>query len=59
MNPGQMLLHYRIHERIGSGGMGDVYRALDPKLDRRDRRERLELGPAVESLLVRGRNPKR
>ena len=34
MNPGPMLLHYRIHERIGSGGMGDVYRALDPKLDR-------------------------
>lgn len=34
MNPGQMLLHYRIHERIGSGGMGDVYRALDTKLDR-------------------------
>jgi serine/threonine protein kinase len=34
MNPGETLLQYRIQDRIGSGGMGDVYRAFDSKLDR-------------------------
>jgi len=28
------LLHYRLIEKIGSGGMSDVWRALDTKLDR-------------------------
>ena len=34
LEPGTIVSHYRLIERVGEGGMGVVYRAFDTRLER-------------------------
>src|SRR5882724_4772432 len=34
MNPEQVIAHYRLMAKLGEGGMGEVWRATDTKLNR-------------------------
>lgn len=46
---GRTLGHYRIEERIGAGGMGEVWRARDTRLDRDVALKLLLGGPAADA----------
>ena len=52
---GTLVHRYIIHDRIGAGGMGVVYAAYDPELDRKIALKFLHSGPAAQSERRRGR----
>ena len=58
MQIGSFLGSYKILDELGSGGMGDVYLALDTKLDRKVAIKLLpqDLSDALKKLPLAGRN---
>src|SRR5215471_18032690 len=55
VSPGQTIAHYRIEERLGAGGMGEVFRARDIALGRSAALKLLpkDFDPALRARLVR------
>ena len=53
--PGQILLHYRIAEKIGQGGIGEIYRATDMNLGRQVALKLLSFGSTEEQENARQR----
>ncbi len=49
LEPGAQVHRYLIHERLGAGGMGVVYAAYDPELDRKIALKFLHPGPAAHA----------
>jgi serine/threonine protein kinase len=56
--PGTQLGHYKIQSLIGKGGMGEVYRAVDTKLEREVAVKVLPATLAGRNWLIPGSPPK-
>ena len=52
IQPGQQFAHYRIVDKLGEGGMGVVWRAVDTTLDREAAIKLLPAAPDGQSFAI-------